>query len=55
MKNINIKIENLKKIIQEIKEDNEWVNDSHTKSQYVGMCQGLDMLLIHFEGSSKEK
>ena len=47
---INITIEQLKNAVQDIKEsENEWVNDSHTKSEYDGVCNGLDMLVRDFQ------
>lgn len=44
-----ITIEKLENAIADIKADTEWVNDSHTKSEYKGVCDGLDMLLRHFK------
>ena len=50
-----IKIEDFKRVIQDIKDDKEWINDSHSKFEYIGICQGLDRTLRHFEEISKEK
>ena len=50
-----ITIKDLKRVIQDIKDDKEWINDSHSKFEYIGICQGLDRLLGHFEEISKEK
>tara|TARA_B100001093_G_C26259686_1_gene772213 strand:- start:211 stop:393 length:183 start_codon:yes stop_codon:yes gene_type:complete len=45
-----ITLESLKNAIADIKEsEKEWVNDSHSKSEYEGVCQGLDMLGRHFQ------
>jgi len=39
----------LKNAVADIKADDEWVNDSHTHAEYKGVCEGLDMLIRHFE------
>ena len=39
----------LKNAVADIKADDEWVNDSHTHAVYKGVCEGLDMLIQHFE------
>ena len=45
-----ISLDQIKNAVQDIKEsENEWVNDSHTKSEYDGVCNGLDMLVRHFQ------
>ena len=44
-----ITLKRIKNIAQDIKEDDGWVNDSHTHSEYVGICNGLDMLINHLE------
>jgi hypothetical protein len=44
-----ITLERLKNAIADIKADDEWVNDSHTKAEHRGVCKGLDMLVEHFE------
>ena len=44
-----ITLDELKNAVQDIKEDDEWVNDSHSKSEHDGVCMGLDMLVQHFE------
>ena len=44
-----ISLEKLKNAVADIKADDEWVNDSHTKAEYGGVCKGLDMLVRHFE------
>ena len=47
---MNITLKELKNAIADIKEsEKEWVNDSHSKAEYQGACQGLDMLVRHFE------
>tara|TARA_R100001163_G_C4951138_1_gene118855 strand:- start:318 stop:509 length:192 start_codon:yes stop_codon:yes gene_type:complete len=41
-----ITLQRIKNIAEDIKEDNEeWVNDSHSHSKYVGICDGLDELI----------
>ena len=44
---MNVTLNRIKRIAKDIKEDNEWVNDSHTKSEYKGVCDGLDRLVGH--------
>lgn len=44
-----MKLEKIKRIVEDIKSDNEWVNDSHTASEYKGVKYGLDMLVRHLE------
>tara|TARA_R110000851_G_scaffold1344_1_gene4952 strand:- start:229 stop:402 length:174 start_codon:yes stop_codon:yes gene_type:complete len=47
---MSIKVDHLKRVVADIKEsEKEWVNDSHSESEYQGVCQGLDMLVRHFE------
>ena len=49
-----ITLDELKNAVQDIKQDDAWVNDSHSKSEHNGVCNGLDMLVRHFE-EVKEK
>lgn len=42
-------LEQIKNIVTDIKADDEWVNDSHTKAEHNGVCRGLDMLVKHLE------
>jgi len=44
-----ITLDELKNAVQDIKQDDEWVNDSHSKAEHKGVCDGLDMLVRHFE------
>jgi hypothetical protein len=45
-----ITLDKLKNAVADIKEsEQEWVQDSHTKAEYQGVCDGLDMLVRHFE------
>ena len=44
-----ITLERLKNAVADIKADDEWVNDSHAHAEYKGVCEGLDMLIRHFE------
>ena len=44
-----ITLERLKNAVADIKADDEWVNDSHTKAEHRGVCEGLDRLVRHFE------
>ncbi|MBH21755.1 MAG: hypothetical protein CML98_08305 [Rhodobiaceae bacterium] len=50
-----ITTQDLKRAIQDIQDDRDWVNDSHSKSEYMGVCKGLIRLLRHFEEVSEEK
>jgi len=51
---MSIKLEHLKNAVADIKEsEKEWVQDSHTKAEYQGVCEGLDMLVRHFEELEK--
>ena len=42
-----ITLEKIKNIAQDIKADNEWVNDSHSAFEHKGICDGLDRLVRH--------
>ena len=44
-----ITIERLKNIAEDIIADDEWVNDSHTKSEHAGIKDGLNRLIRHLE------
>jgi len=44
-----ITIEQIKNIAKDIKEDKEWVNDSHTFAEHKGVVNGLDRLLRHLQ------
>ena len=44
-----ITLERIKCIAKDIKEDDEWVNDSHTATKYIGVLEGLDILIKHLE------
>ena len=44
-----ITLERIKRIAKDIKEDEEWVNDSHTRAKHIGVCDGLDRLIEHLE------
>ena len=47
---MTITLDKLKNAVADIKEsEQEWVQDSHTKAEYQGVCDGLDMLVRHFE------
>ena len=49
-----ITLKRLKNAVADIKADDEWVNDSHTKAEHRGVCKGLDMLIEHFEEVKSE-
>jgi|TARA_B100000085_G_C18111798_1_gene337523 hypothetical protein len=44
-----ITIEKIENIAKDIKEDKEWINDSHTHREYIGICSGLDQLINHLK------
>ena len=44
-----ITLERIKRIAKDIKEDDEWVNDSHTATKYIGVLEGLGILIKHLE------
>ena len=46
---LEITLERIKRIAKDIKEDEEWVNDSHTRAKHIGVCDGLDRLIEHLE------
>ena len=50
-----ITIERIKNIADDIIESNEeWVNDSHSASEYEGMVNALHMLIEHLEEVENE-
>ena len=49
-----ITIERLKNIAEDIIADDEWVNDSHTKSEHEGIKDGLNRLIRHLEKVDNE-
>ena len=51
---LSITLEEIKRAVTDIKADDEWVNDSHTKAEHIGVCKGLDMLVRHFEEIENE-
>jgi len=50
-----ITIERLKNIAEDIIADDEWVNDSHTKSEHKGIKDGLNRLIKHLEDLQQDK
>ena len=50
-----ITIERLKNIAEDIIADDEWLNDSHTKSEHEGVKAGLEMLIRHLEELQQDK
>ena len=53
--NYYVTLERIKNIITDIKSDDEWVNDSHTHSEYKGVCDGLDILVKHLEETDERQ
>ena len=46
---MKISLQRLENIIIDLKNDNDWVNDSKSKAEYDGLCQGLDRLINHIK------
>jgi len=46
-------LERLKNIIDDIKENFYEGNDSHSRAEYKGACESLDMLIRHIEEVEK--
>ena len=44
-----ITLARVRNIADDIKNDKEWVNDSHAEAEHRGICEGLDMLIRHLE------
>jgi len=44
-----ITLARIKNVADDIKNDKEWVNDSHAEAEHRGICEGLDMLIRHLE------
>ena len=49
-----ITLERIKNIAEDIIADDEWVNDSHTKSEHAGIKAGLYALIHHLEEVSDD-
>jgi len=50
-----IKLQTLKRIAHDIISDVEWVNDSQTQAEHLGVQRGLNMLIRHLEETNKER
>tara|TARA_R100000781_G_scaffold2691_2_gene4218 strand:+ start:209 stop:436 length:228 start_codon:yes stop_codon:yes gene_type:complete len=46
---IKITLSKIKNIVTDIKNDDEWVNDSHSAYEHKGICDGLDRLVRHLQ------
>lgn len=46
---ITISLSTIKNIAKDIIDDDEWVNDSHSKSEYDGVKDGLHRLIKHIK------
>lgn len=42
-------IKEIKSIAKDIISDDEWVNDSHSNAEYIGIKDGLTRLIRHLE------
>ena len=49
-----ITIERIKNIVEDIKADKEWINDSESKAEHRGICMGLDLLINHLEETKEQ-
>ena len=47
-------LKKIKQITKKIKANDRWVNDSHTHSEYNGVCDGLDLLVKHLEETDEQ-
>ena len=52
---MKITLDRIKNIAEDIIADDEWVNDSHTKSEHAGVKAGLEMLIRHLEELQQDK
>ena len=46
---MKVSLKRIRRIADDIKLDKEWVNDSHTYHEYIGMCYGIDRIIKHLE------
>ena len=53
--NLIFTLKQIKDIAMEIKADGEWVNDSQTQSEYIGVCNGLNYLIDELEKIERNK
>lgn len=42
-------LEQIERIAEDITSDDSWVNDSHTKAEHNGICDGLTRLINHLK------
>ena len=52
---MNIKLDRIVAIASDLKNDTEWVNDSHSEYEHKGVVHGLDRLINHLTKSSLYK
>ena len=50
-----ITLKQIKRAVEDIKEDFYEGNDSHSHAEYHGVCEGLDMLVRHFTELEENK
>ena len=48
-------LKQIKQIAKKIKANDRWVNDSHSSREYMGICDGLDMLVENLEELVEEE
>jgi hypothetical protein len=48
-----IKLQTLKRIAHDIISDVEWVHDSHSEAEHLGVQRGLNMLIRHLEETNQ--
>ena len=46
---MKVSLKRIRRIADDIKLDKEWVNDSHTYHEHIGMCYGMDRIIKHLE------
>lgn len=42
-------LEQIERIAEDITSDDSWVNDSHTKAEHNGICDGMTRLINHLK------
>ena len=52
---MSIKLDRIVAIATDLKNDTEWVNDSHSEYEHKGVVHGLDRLINHLTKSSLYK
>jgi len=51
MRSSSITIDQIKSIAKDIIDDTEWVNDSESRAEYMGMKRGIEAVIRHFDNN----